>query len=101
MEGKPRNWMKSFHQRKTRLARHGEEASERDVAFAYNDEQGGVCLIVLLGESPFVLSVFTRAGVRERERRYRAVKAIPFVIKQKTAQRRQFRQTRQARRRAS
>ena len=75
IEGKPRSWMKGAEQRAQRLARHGAQVHPDPVAYAYNVSFPGVCIVLAMATSPFILTVATRAMQRERNRRYQQTMA--------------------------
>ena len=71
IEGKPRNWMKRDALRAKGLERGGAPLEKRaPYGYAYNDEQGGVCVVLAMTEPPRALTVVTRALQRQGDRRY-------------------------------
>jgi hypothetical protein len=70
-EGKPRGWMKDDHRREWGLRRHGLNANHlAPLGYAYNDELGGVCVVLAMTDPPFVVTVVTREMRRERRQRF-------------------------------
>jgi hypothetical protein len=73
IENKPRDWMPDEQGRRRSLARHGLWPNQEDHhVYAYNRRWDGVCLVVVMSRSPFVVSVMTRAKWRTRRRRFLA-----------------------------
>jgi hypothetical protein len=70
VEGKPRSWM--AEQRRRSSSTHG---PERPIGFAYNHERPGVCLLVVLADSPFVLTVVNRPDAKVGARRWQEMEA--------------------------
>ncbi|MFI5399221.1 MAG: hypothetical protein ACHQ9S_27135 [Candidatus Binatia bacterium] len=62
VEGKPRRWMaRDMH-------RHAPPAEHAPLAYAYNPIRGGVCAIVAMAYSPFVITVVVRKYARQEQR---------------------------------
>ena len=70
VEGKPRNWMREDQQSRASVNRTA------PIEYAYNITQPGVCLLIAMTDSPFVLTVVTRAIARDRQREERKAIAV-------------------------